>query len=185
MTTATPSQDPIAALAARLALLEGDRDVRNVLSRYMTLCDQPCADTAFPQLGDLFTEDAVWEGVGALYTQSFGRQQGRAQIVAFLGRYLAPSTHFKTNVHFLTSDAVRPSAGGVSGQWVMLQTSTYADDSSELIAARLNIDFRQHDGRWQMAHFRTERLFCTPWNGQFAALAGLPASAVASAGAAQ
>lgn len=177
----TPSSDPIAALAARLALLESERDVRNVLARYMTLCDQPCSDTSFPRLADLFTEDAIWEGVGALYTQTFGRQQGRAQIAAFLGRYLAPSTHFKTNVHFLTSDAVCTDAHGASGQWVMLQASTYADGGSELIAARLNIDFRQHDGRWMMSHFRTQRLFCAPWNGEFAALAGLPASVVAAA----
>ena len=176
MTPADQLQDAVNTLAARLALVEAERDVRNVLARYMHLCDQPCTDDAFPQLGDLFADDAVWEGIGALYTQTFGRQLGRDQIVAFLARYLAPSTHFKSNLHFLTSDQITVTADGASGQWIMLQASTYEDDSSELIAARLTIDFRQHQGRWQMAHFRTQRLFCCPWNASFATLLpGVPA----------
>jgi hypothetical protein len=161
-------QAQVAALAARLHAVEAERTIRNVLARYMTLCDQPCHDQAFPQLGDLFTANAIWEGVGALYTQSFGKQSGRAQIVAFLSTYLAPSTHFSMNVHFLSSDDVKVAVGGdrAYGQWVMLQASTYENGSSELVSARLTIDFILHDGIWQISHFRTQRLFNMPWQAQ-------------------
>lgn len=155
------------SLALRLRRLEAERAARNTLARYMTLCDQPCHDRAFPQLGDLFTDHAVWEGVGEQYAQSFGRQVGRTAITAFLGRYLAPSTHFKRNLHFLTSDQVTVSEDGelVQGQWIMLQISTYEDGRSEAISARLNIEFiAAPDGRWLMAHFRTQRLDCVPWD---------------------
>ena len=166
-------QARLTALTGRLDAVEAERAVRNVLARYMTLCDQPCHDQACPQLGDLFTPDAIWEGVGALYTQTFGRQSGRAQIIAFLGAYLAPSTHFKMNVHFLTSDDVKVAAGGdrAHGQWIMLQASTYESGSSELVSARLNIDFILQDGVWQMSHFRTQRLFNMPWQAQAAGAA--------------
>jgi hypothetical protein len=155
----------LATLAARLTALEADRAVRNVLSRYMTLCDQPCNDTQTPQLGDLFTADAVWEGIGELYTKTFGQQIGCDNIVAFLNAYLAPNPHFKKNIHYLTSDHVVVNDKHAQGQWIMLQISTYEDDSAEAIGARLNIDFTcDDDNVWKMSHFRTQRLFSAPWN---------------------
>jgi len=166
----TPEQltSRFALLEQRLAAVEDERAVRNVLARYMKLCDQPCHDHDFPQLGALFAEDAVWEGVGALYTETFGKQNGRAAIVAFLGNYLAPlSAHFKMNAHFLTSDSLAVDRDRAHGQWVMLQASTYEDERSELIGARLTIDFNktaQQDQAWQITHFRTQRLFCAPSN---------------------
>jgi hypothetical protein len=162
----TEQQDTaLISLNNRIAALEADRAIRNVLSRYMTLCDQPCTDTATPQLGDLFTADAVWEGIGELYTKTFGQQQGRDQIVAFLNAYLAPNPHFKKNIHYLTSDHIVVDGSTAHGQWIMLQISTYENDTSEAIGARLNIDFSQNaEGLWQMAHFRTQRLFSAPWN---------------------
>ena len=155
----------LAELSARLDVLEADRSIRNVMSRYMTLCDQPCHDNNAPQLGDLFTADAVWEGVGELYTKTFGQQNGRDTIVGFLNAYLAPNPHFKKNIHYLTSDHVTVNGCRAHGQWIMLQISTYENDTSEAIGARLNVDFACNDQHvWQMAHFRTQRLFSAPWN---------------------
>lgn len=171
MEPTTNKKPSMASLASRIDALEAERAVRNVLSRYMTLCDQPCHDTAYPQLGDLFTKDAIWEGVGELYTQTFGRREGAEAIVSFLNGYLAPNPHFKKNVHFLTSDQVYYYGDKVCGQWIMLQISTYEDDTSEAVGARLTIDFnRDEDGVWKMCHFRTQRLFEAPWNQDVAAL---------------
>jgi hypothetical protein len=158
-------QHQLGLLTSRLAVLEAERAVRNVLARYMLLCDQPCDDQAYPQLDDLFTDEAIWEGVGALYTETFGRQLGRTRITAFLATYLAPSTHFRMNVHFLTSDeiCVAPTGDTAHGRWVMLQVSTYENGDSEMVSARLNIDFVKQDALWKMSHFRTQRLFDLPW----------------------
>ncbi|MES2259372.1 MAG: nuclear transport factor 2 family protein [Pseudomonadota bacterium] len=166
MTPTETSERTMQALASRLRHLEAAAAARNTLARYMALCDQPCGDTGFPQLGDLFTEDAIWEGVGRRYAATFGRQAGRAAIVTFLNGYLAPSPHFLRNLHFLTSDQVDVAADGarVRGRWLMLQVSTYGSGTAEAISARLDIDFIQAaDGRWLIAHFRTERLDCAPW----------------------
>jgi hypothetical protein len=167
MTPPKPAADKVQSLEARLLRLEAAQAAQNTLARYMHLCDQPCVDPAFPQLPDLFTEDAIWEGVGPLYAGKFGRHVGPSAITAFVGSYLAPSTHFKRNLHFLTSHQVTVAADGTSarGQWLMLQLSTYGAGGSEAITARLEVDFRQgQDGRWLIAHFRTERLECVPWN---------------------
>jgi len=167
MTCTQPSADMIQSVAARLHRLEAVLGAQNTLARYMTLCDHPCPDRAFPQLADLFTADAVWEGVGPLYAGKFGRHVGPAAIVAFVGTYLPPSPHFKRNFHFLTSAQATVADDGASarGQWLMLQLSTYGAGGSEAITARLDVDFRPGpDGRWLIAHFRTERMECLPWN---------------------
>jgi hypothetical protein len=166
MSSAETATDILRHLASRLDRLESAQAIRATLARYMLLCDQPCDDRSFPQLSDLFTADAVWEGVGRHYTGTFGRHQGRAAIVAFVGSYLAPSPHFERNLHFLTSDQVSVADDGVTarGQWLMLQLSTYGSGGSEAITARLDVDFaRAADGCWRIAHFRTERLECMPW----------------------
>lgn len=163
----SPDSNALHALGLRLQRLEAAQASRNTLARYMHLCDQPCSDRGFPQLADLFTEDAIWEGVGPLYAGKFGRHQGPAAIAAFVGSYLAPSLHFKRNLHFLTSEqlSVTEDCGSAHGQWLMLQLSTYGEGGAQAITARLDVDFRAApDGRWLIAHFRTERLECVPWN---------------------
>lgn len=162
----TSEEHTTQALIARLQRLEAASAARNTLGRYMALCDQPCDDRSFPQLGDLFTADAVWEGVGQRYAEAFGRQSGRAAIAAFLDGYLAPSPHFKRNLHFLTSEQIDVAAdcAQARGQWLMLQISTYGHGGAEAISARLDIDFAfAGNGRWLISHFRTQRLDCAPW----------------------
>ncbi|WP_250515142.1 nuclear transport factor 2 family protein [Caballeronia sp. INDeC2] len=161
------TQTDIDALLARLAALEAQNEVRKTVARYMTLCDVPCAPFEGESLAALFTDDAVWEGIGPQYAQKFGRLQGRAAIVDMLQCYLPPTPHFASNVHFLTSEHIEVQGNIAKGRWVMLQASSYVDAKAELIAARLDIDFepspRDENNAWLIRHLRTERLFDAPW----------------------
>jgi len=156
-------------LEARLEALEAEHAVRKTMSRYMALCDVPAAILDGESLGALFTDDALWEGVGPQYAEKFGQLRGRAAIVAMLQRYLPPTPHFASNVHFLTSEAIETISVAdrrAKGRWIMLQASGYVDARAELIGARLEVDFvPSTNGRdWLIAHFRTERLFDAPWH---------------------
>lgn len=146
----------MAELSRRLETLEGESQVRRLMARYMDLCDVPHAPVAMSELAELFSEDAVWEGIGK--AQTFGHHQGREAIAAFVFGYLPPSLHFTLNLHFLTSESIRVDGRTARGQWIMQQLSTYAEGHSELFGTRLDIDFREIDGRWQISHFRTQRL---------------------------
>lgn len=144
--------------------LEAQNSVRNTIARYMALCDVPAQSLDGESLAALFTEDAVWEGIGPQYADKFGRLQGRAQIVAMLQRYLPPTPHFATNVHFLTSEHIEADGDQAKGRWIMLQASGYVESKAELIAARLEVDFVPSScGQRLIQHFRTERLFDAPW----------------------
>lgn len=154
----------IEALQARLDALEAQNAVRATIARYMALCDVPMHALAGETLAKLFAEDAVWEGIGPQYASRFGRLNGPAQIVGMLQRYLPPTPHFATNVHFLTSEHIEVEGSIAKGRWIMLQASGYVDEKAELIAARLEIDFAlEANGIWLIQHFRTERLFDAPW----------------------
>lgn len=146
-------------LSSRLEVLEGESQVRRLMARYMDLCDVPRAPVAMTELAELFSEDAVWEGIGTSTAQTFGHHQGREAIATFVFGYLPPSPHFAVNLHFLTSESIRVDGSTARGQWIMQQISTYAEGHSELFGTRLDIDFREIDGRWQISHFRTQRLF--------------------------
>ena len=149
------------ALLQRLATLEGESAVRRLMARYMDLCDVPRAPVEVSELAQLFTIDAVWEGVGSATAQTFGQHRGHDAVAAFVGGYLPPSDHFTLNLHYLTSESIVVDGSTAQGQWIMQQISTYADGRNELFGTRLNIDFRCVDGVWLIAHFRTQRLFNT------------------------
>ncbi|WP_175770598.1 nuclear transport factor 2 family protein [Burkholderia anthina] len=163
----TRALDALDALTRRVAALDAERAVRATITRYMALCDVPEDAGDGPALAALFTPDAIWEGIGLQYASKFGRLEGTDAIVAMLRRYLPPDPHFAANLHFLTSESidVDPDRASARGRWIMLQASRYADDTAELIAARLTIDFVPSDdgSTWLIRHFRTERVLDGPW----------------------
>lgn len=159
----------IAELSKRLKRFEAEHAVRGCMNRYMVLCDALDASSPLDELAGLFTTDAVWEGKGAKYANSFGGYRGRDAIRAMFATYMRTPSHFALNVHFLTSELIEVTDDGALGSWVMLQTSTFASGASHLNAARLTVRFAEEEGSWRMAHFQTENLFSRPvdaWNSE-------------------
>lgn len=156
------------ALLARLRALEAERAVRRTMMRYMLLCDVPCRAAPGPALPELFTEDAIWQGIGPQYAHKFGTLQGRQPIYEMLTRYLPPTPHFRVNVHSLSSETIEVLGERAVGHWVMMQSSQYVESEqlpAELICARLEVDFVPAGGdagQWLISHFRTERLYNAP-----------------------
>lgn len=160
------------ALEARLQRFEDAQAIRDCVLRYMHLCDHLDAHTPMDALGDCFTDDALWAGTGARYGERFGGHQGRAAILAMLGRYRgsldgeqpARPPHFAFNAHFLTSEQIHPSGpDSAEACWLMLQTSSFSAGGAHLNAARLQLRMqRGADGRWRIARFETENLLSRP-----------------------
>lgn len=136
----------------------------DTLTRYLALCDVPAS--AQGELGELFTEDAVWEGGGSAYAERFGRTEGREAIVAMLSAYLPPNSHFRTNVHLLLPGTVDTKGRTARGSWPMQQLSRYASGNTEIMVARLDVTFRLDPDRARISAFRTERLFSAPLTGE-------------------
>ncbi|WP_221798170.1 nuclear transport factor 2 family protein [Oceanobacter mangrovi] len=159
-------------LRQRLEALESENAIRRCINRYMDLCDHLDANTPLDELGNLFTTDAVWEGKGARYANSFGGHVGREAIVEMLAKYCVEPAHFSVNVHYLTSEVIvvdGPDSNSASASWNMLQVSTFSSGGSHLNSARLSVTFRNDGDAWRIAHFQTENLFSRPvdhWNSE-------------------
>lgn len=155
----------ISKLLKRITQLENINAVRNCLTRYMSICDQLNDQSALLKLEMLFTENAIWEGIGEKYRQSLGRYIGRNAIIQMFEQYITSPPHFMMNAHFLTSEDISVSDSGVTaqGEWLMLQTSTFhKNHKSHLNSARLNVSFLKERDTWQIDHFQTENIFSRP-----------------------
>lgn len=158
-------------LAAEVERLRAEADIRRVQARYMFLCDTPCPEAGvdddaerISRIVELYTEDAVWEGVGPYYDNQFGRSVGREAIrkhfEGFWGQKRDPA--LVLNVHYLTTEHIVVEGDGATGHWVHCQPWIFGDGSSLLRSSRLCNSFRKVDGTWKIARTRTENVFVAP-----------------------
>lgn len=165
------------ALAKRLEILEAEADIRRLEARYMFLCDTPCPepgiesdDERIEKILELYTEDAVWEGVGEYYTNQFGRMVGkdalRTHFRNFWGTRRDPA--LLLNAHYLTSEQIHVHGDEADAQWIHCQPWLFGDGSALLRSSRLNNRFRKVGGAWKIARTRTENVFVAPLHNNFA-----------------
>ncbi|MCI9867548.1 nuclear transport factor 2 family protein [Rhizobium skierniewicense] len=168
------SEETIAALTRRLERLEAESEIRRLEARYMFLCDTPNPEFGVENdaqrivlILDLYTEDAVWEGVGEYYTNQFGRVEGkpalRKHFENFWGSRQEPLLIL--NCHYLTSEQIHVHEDGktADAQWVHMQPWLFSDGKALLRSSRLNNAFRKEpDGQWKLTRTRTENVFVAP-----------------------
>lgn len=159
----------IAAMRDDMASLLGEAGARRVLGQYMRLCDVPRLLSGVEErdrcraIADLFTSDAIWEGVGGTHGVQFGQQIGRAAIAAHFERFYTQASPPQVfNTHYLCTESLTASADKAEGHWVQFQPWVDAEGQSLLRSSRLHVRFARTDGRWLIAHYRTENLFIAP-----------------------
>lgn len=162
----------VTSLQQEVATLRAEADIRRIQARYMFLCDTPCPEDGvgdndeerIARILDLYTEDAIWEGVGSYYDNQFGRVIGKAAIRAhfekFWGQKRDPT--LLLNVHYLTSEQIHVHGDEADGQWVHMQPWIFSDGSSLIRSSRLNNLFRKEGGVWKVSRTRTENIYVGP-----------------------
>ncbi|MCG7602179.1 nuclear transport factor 2 family protein [Halomonas sp. McH1-25] len=160
------------SLIKRIEVLEAEAEIRRIQAHYMFLCDTPLPKPGLKSdaeridcIMDLYTEDAIWEGVGSYYDNQFGRLEGavaiRHHFEKFWGEKQDPELLF--NVHYLTSEQIHVNGDIAEGQWIHCQPWIFSDGKSLLRSSRLNNAFRKEpDGRWKITRTRTENVFVAP-----------------------
>lgn len=161
----------VKALQASVDRLTAEADIRKIQARYMVLCDTPCPEAGvdtdeerIERIVGLYTEDAVWEGVGSYYDNQFGRSTGRDSIrkhfQGFWGQKRDPA--LVLNVHYLTTETITVEGDEATGHWVHIQPWIFSDGSSLLRSSRLWNRFRKTAGTWLISRTRTENVFVAP-----------------------
>ncbi|NGO47728.1 nuclear transport factor 2 family protein [Streptomyces ureilyticus] len=170
-------ESTIATLIKRIEVLEAEAGIRRLQARYMFLCDTPCPEFGVRDdahridlIMELYSEDAVWEGVGEYYDDQFGRAEGadaiRRHFEGFWGEKQDPA--LLLNAHYLTSEQIHVDGDEATGQWIHMQPWLFSDGTSLLRSSRLNNAFRKIDGVWKITRTRTENVFITPLPKDFA-----------------
>jgi len=156
----------VAGLAEEVRQLRAEAEARRLLGRYMFLCDSPLPEPGLSDeeraraIGALFTEDAVWEGVGGTHGAQFGRHIGPEAIAAHMtGFYTASNPRQIFNTHYLCAEQLWATPEGAEGQWVQFQPWIYDDGKALLRSSRLHVQFQDTARGWRIAHYRTESLF--------------------------
>ena len=169
-------------LEAAVATLQAEAEIRRLQARYMWLCDIPCPEQGVDddserirRIVDLYTEDAVWEGVGDYYGNQFGRSVGRDALrrhfEAFWGQKRDPA--LVLNVHYLTSEQIHVRGNEAEAQWLHCQPWIFSDGSSLLRSSRLNNGFRKVSGVWKISRTRTENVLVAPLQAGWAETVGV------------
>lgn len=155
-----------AEMRRELDLLKAEAAVRNLLGRYMFLCDMPSpavnmsTQERVAEIGHLFTADGVWEGVGSTHGARFGRHVGPTEIAAHMEKFYAAVPQQVFNTHYVCTEQVRATTpDSAEGQWVQFQPWINEHRESLLRSSRLHVKFRLTDRGWKIAHYRTENLF--------------------------
>ncbi len=174
------TQTEIAALTRRIEKLEAEADIRRLQARYMFLCDTPIPEFGVSDdagridlIMQLYTEDAIWEGVGEYYDNQFGRADGKAAIRAHFENFWSEKREpsLVLNCHYLTSEQIQVSEDGqtADGQWVHMQPWLFSDGTALLRSSRLNNGFcKCADGIWRITRTRTENVFIAPLTSNWA-----------------
>lgn len=171
------SEELIGKLERRIDVLEAEAAIRRVQARYMFLCDTPCP--VYPPVDDrerielileLYTDDAVWEGVGEYYTGQFGKAEGKAAIREHFNRFWPEDQDPKLilNAHYMTSEQISVDGDEATGLWIHMQPWLYSDGTGLLRSSRLNNRFRREGGEWKVSRTRTENVFIAPLPDNFA-----------------
>lgn len=161
----------IAALEARVARSEAHADLLSLKSRYGALADarysrkgpreQAEIDAVAEQLAALFSEDAVWEGGGAL-----GRCVGRA---AIRERFRAPTLHYAW--HFFVKPEIRVEGDRAKGTWDVLALITTNEGRAMWMVGVEHDEYVREDGRWLHTRMQLESQLMAPHDRGWAAKA--------------
>ncbi len=156
----------IAELAAEVKALRAESQARKLLGRYMFLCDAPLPEYQMSDeqraraIADLFTVDAVWEGVGGAHGAQFGQKTGPAAISEHMAAFFSvQNPRLVFNTHYLTTESLVATADSAEGTWVQFQPWIYDNGEALLRSSRLHVRFRDTPLGWRIAHYRTENLF--------------------------
>lgn len=157
------------ALADRLAVLEGEREIANLMGTYARLVDTgPDADA----IADLFTEDGVYESFGHLGDDNRRQapMQGREAIRA---TFQALPQMMSWAVHYLANPEIRvaPDARTGEGRWLAYELANVEREDGRLplvMAAQYHNDFVRTPDGWRIQRIRFGDLRAFPYAEGFA-----------------
>jgi hypothetical protein len=151
----------LAALRARMSSAEAVLAIQALKADYGELVDRRFSrgavvdpetlDRVVDEIGELFTEDAVWDGGPVL-----GSARGRSAIVQ---RLRAPTLTFSR--HLFTKPRIRADGEFASARWDLLSPCRTPDGRSWWMCGYEDDEYLLEDGAWRHSSMRLTTVFMT------------------------
>ena len=137
----------------RLKVLEDVEAIKRLKARYCAHCDDNYNPDA---LGELFVEDAVWDG------GDLGRNEGREAIRTFFAR---ASKRRPFAIHMVMNPIIEVNGDTATGIWYLFQPNTLAEGNRAVWgSARYDEEYVRVDGEWKFKNLRVTSFFWTPFD---------------------
>ena len=154
--------DRIRSLEERLYQLEAANQIRNLKAEYGMLVDDrytrrgpregPELDALAERIGELFTEDAIWDGGAGL-----GRCEGRAAIIE---RMRKPTLQFSW--HYFVKPNIRVMGREANATWDLLAPCTTANGQAMWMSGTEHDQYRFVGDRWLHSDMKLRVVFLAP-----------------------
>ena len=140
-------------LEQRIRKLEDTEEIKKLKHRYCALCDDHYDADA---LAELFTEDAVWDGMER------GRNDGREAIREFFRD--APA-RLPFAIHMVMNPIIEVDGDRATGVWYLFQPCTYAEGNQAVWgSARYDEEYVRVNGKWMFQNLTLSSHFWTPFD---------------------
>ena len=145
----------IRELEKRIDALESQAEIRALQATYMQACDENWGR----RIGELFTEDGIWEGIGK-FASGFGPNVGREAIA---NMFDGDEERLTFTAHYLMNERIRVDGDTAEGKWMFLEPAVHRNTRQIWIAGHYINDFLRVDGRWFIKHLRCGDVFVSPY----------------------
>jgi ketosteroid isomerase-like protein len=136
----------------RLQALEDAEAIRNLKSRYASLCDD---NYDAEGIAALFAEDAIWDSPG------LGRFVGRDAIRGF---FRGAAGIFSFAIHYSLNGQIYVDGDAARAQWYLFMPCTVADGNRAMWRASIDHErYRRVGGIWLFAEKRSQPLMYVPF----------------------
>ena len=140
-------------LEQRIQKLEDIEEIKKLKHRYCALCDDHYDADA---LAELFTEDAVWDGMER------GRNDGREAIREFF--HDAPA-RLPFAIHMVMNPIIEVDGDRATGVWYLFQPCTYAEGNQAVWgSARYDEEYVRVNDKWMFQNLTLSSNFWTPFD---------------------
>ncbi len=169
MSTNRELEATVRALERRVRVLEDVEAIRRLKARYGELADdrydrrgvkdRPELERLADAIAALFTEDAVWDGGGAL-----GVCRGRS---AIRERFFDPTLRFAW--HYFVKPRIEVDGDRARGRWDVLAPCTTRDGQAQWMAGVEDDEYARVDGAWLHSRMKLTVVFLAPYERGWAA----------------
>jgi hypothetical protein len=140
------------AMKEKVQLLEDSEAIRRLKARYAQACDDKYN---LDKLGELFAEDAVWDG-GEL----MGTHNGKAAVLKFF-KEIQNSITF--GVHYFLMPHLTIEGNKAQARWYVWMPATFAGNRAGWIAGFEDDRYVKTKGQWYVTYMKMNTLFQTPY----------------------